>query len=93
MNRVALALLILGLLQMGGDMLGCLRLYSVGQFVKGLGAAATASPAPKAFSAMQGFAVYSTPFTLAWAGRYGEPHTIPGTRPDAFPSMIEVRCS
>jgi hypothetical protein len=93
MNRVALALLILGLLQMGGDVLGRLRRYSVGQLVKGLGAAATASSAPTVFSAMQGFAVYSTPFTLAWTGRYGESHTIPGTRPGAFPSMIEVHCS
>jgi len=54
-NRAALGLLIVGLLQISGDLLVQAGLLSVGQLVKGIGAATTASPAPKVFSAGQGF--------------------------------------
>jgi hypothetical protein len=50
-------LVILGLAQMTGDLLGILPL-------KGIAAATGASPAPKVFSAVQGLETYSTRFFL-----------------------------
>lgn len=76
MNRAALALLIVGLLQISGEILMQGGWRSVGQLVKGIGAATTASPAPKVFSAVQGFETYSTRFTVAWADQQAEPHAL-----------------
>ena len=65
----ALLLLILGLAQMTGDLFGLPNL-------KGLAAATTASPAPKVFSAVDGFETYSTNFFVEWRDLDGELHTL-----------------
>ena len=59
MKLIALALLLLGLMQMTGDVLGLPALRAIG-------AATQASPAPKVFSAVQGLETYSTRFFLEW---------------------------
>jgi len=62
MMRAAPAfLLILGLAQIAGDLLGILPL-------KGIAAATVASPAPKVFSAVRGLETYSTRFFIEWDG-------------------------
>jgi hypothetical protein len=71
-NKPAVALLVLGLLQMTGDVLERVGLRSVGQPLKGVGAATTASPAPKVFSAVRGLETYSTRFYLDWTDRAGQ---------------------
>jgi hypothetical protein len=76
MNRAALGLLLVGLLQISGELLMQGGLRSVGQLVQGIGAATTASPAPKVFSAVQGFETYSTRFTVGWTDTHGEPHAL-----------------
>lgn len=62
-------LLVLGLAQMAGDLLGLPSL-------KGLAAATTASPAPKVFSAVAGFETYSTQFFVEWRTLDGDPHSL-----------------
>jgi len=57
-------LLIIGLMQMMGDLCGL-------PVLKGIGAATVASPAPKVFSAVRGFETYSTRFFLEWTDRDG----------------------
>jgi hypothetical protein len=57
-------LLLLGLLQMAGDLLDVPAL-------KGLGAASGASPAPRVFSSVAGLETYSTRFSLEWTERSG----------------------
>lgn len=69
MNKRAIALLILGLLQMTGDLLGL-------PWMKGLGAATAASPAPKVFSAVRGLETYSTRFYLEWVDVGGEEQSL-----------------
>lgn len=62
MKRFAAPLLIvLGLAQMAGDVLGIVPL-------KAIAAATAASPAPRVFSAVRGLETYSTRFFLEWAG-------------------------
>ena len=62
MRHLAAALLVvLGLAQMTGDVLGIVPL-------KGLAAATNASPAPKVFSAVRGLETYSTRFFFEWDG-------------------------
>jgi hypothetical protein len=78
-NKAAAFLLVLGLLQMTGDLLDRAGLGVVGRPLKGFGAATTASPAPKVFSAVRGLETYSTRFTLEWTDRRGEPHQLPLT--------------
>lgn len=58
-------LLVLGLSQMAGDLLGILPL-------KGIAAASGASPAPKVFSAVRGLETYSTRFFVEWQGGKAE---------------------
>ena len=65
MNRAALALLALGLVQMAGDLTGQ-------SWLKALGAMTAASPAPRVFSAVKGYETYSTRFFIEWAD--GEGH-------------------
>jgi hypothetical protein len=62
-------LVLLGLLQMIGDVVGVPAL-------KGIGAATGASPAPKVFSAVQGLETYSTRFILEWTDTAGAPQTL-----------------
>ena len=57
--KAATFLLVLGLLTMVGDLTGFVAL-------KGFGAATVASPAPKVFSAVEGYETYSTRFFLKW---------------------------
>ncbi len=63
------ALLVLGLAQMTGDVLGWGAL-------RGLAAATAASPAPKVFSAVNGLETYSTVFTIEWLDAAGVDHSL-----------------
>ncbi len=69
MTRAAWFLLVVGMLQMAGDVL---RLPAV----KAIGAATAASPAPKVFSAVRGLETYSTRFSIEWNDRAGRPHAL-----------------
>jgi hypothetical protein len=62
MERAGLALTILALAQMTGDLLNVPAL-------KGVAAATTASPAPKVFSAARGLETYSTRFIIEYEHR------------------------
>ncbi len=65
----AVFLLVLGFLTMAGDLAGL-------DLLKGFGAATTASPAPKVFSAVRGYETYSTRFFLEWKDREGREHSL-----------------
>ena len=69
MNRSATGLLVVGLLQMAGDLLGL-------DALKGLGAATAASPAPKVFSAVRGLETYSARLSLEWVDAAGRAHAL-----------------
>jgi hypothetical protein len=69
MNKTMLGLLIVGLLQMTGDILNS-------SVLKGIGAATVASPAPKVFSAVRGLETYSSHFFLEWTDGNGEQHSV-----------------
>ena len=58
-----------GCLQMAGDLL---RLPPL----KAFGAALAASPAPKVFTAQNGFETYSSSFFLEWTGSGGAQHSV-----------------
>ena len=64
MKKTAFVLLVVGLLQMTGDLLRAPAL-------KGIGAATGASPAPKVFTATRGMESFSTRFYLEWTDRMG----------------------
>lgn len=64
MKKAAVVLLVVGLLQMTGDLF---RLPAL----KGIGAATGASPAPKVFTAVRGMEAYSTSFYLEWTDSLG----------------------
>lgn len=68
----AVALTVLGLAQMTGDLLGL-------RAVRGIAAATCASPAPKVFSAVRGFETYSTRFFLEWSDGAGVNPSVPIT--------------
>jgi hypothetical protein len=76
MSKRAVGLLVVGLLQMTGDLLDHLGIGTIGQPLKGIGAASTASPAPKVFSAVHGLETYSTRFHLEWTDRAGRPQEL-----------------
>jgi hypothetical protein len=65
----AIALLVLGLAQMLGAVLGIAPL-------QGLAAATAASPAPKVFSTVNGLETYSTKFFLEWSDHSGGQHSL-----------------
>jgi hypothetical protein len=65
----AAVLLIVGLLQMAGDLTGV-------QALNGIAAATAASPAPKVFSAVKGFETYSTRFFLDYRDRQGQAQSV-----------------
>jgi hypothetical protein len=73
-------LLLLGLLQMGGDLLKRTGSATVGAALMAIGAATGASPAPRVFSSVHGLETYSTRFTLEWTDRAGAPRRLPITR-------------
>lgn len=58
-------LVVVGCLQMVGDITGSREL-------KALGAATGASPAPKVFTAHRGFETYSSRFFIRWTGKTGK---------------------
>ncbi len=58
-------LVLVGILQMGGDLFGL-------PVVKAIGAASVASPAPKVFTAHKGFETYSSIFYVTWTDRDGK---------------------
>jgi len=60
-GTAAIALTLLGLAQMTGDVLHLTPL-------KAIAAATAASPAPKVFSAVRGLETYSTRFFITWPG-------------------------
>jgi hypothetical protein len=69
MNRPAIVLLALGLLQMAGDLLRV-------PVLRGIGAATVASPAPKVFSSVQGLETFSLEFYVEWADHTGVVHSL-----------------
>jgi hypothetical protein len=68
MNRAGIFLLALGLMQMAGDVLHL-------PVLRGIGAAANASPAPKVFSSVRGLETFSTIFLVEWKDRSGMIHS------------------
>jgi hypothetical protein len=68
-NKYAALLLVVGSLQMVGDLCGLPAL-------KGLGAATVASPAPRVFSAVSGLETYSTRFFVEWQDAVGKAHSL-----------------
>ncbi|HZS08240.1 MAG TPA: hypothetical protein VFD58_25625 [Blastocatellia bacterium] len=68
-NKAAVLLLVIGLLQMTGDLTGVTAL-------KGIGAATLAAPAPKVFTSVRGLEAYSVRFYLEWTDRGGCVHSV-----------------
>jgi hypothetical protein len=68
MTRAGIFLLVLGILQMAGEVL---RL----PVLKGVGAATDASPAPRVFSSVHGLETFSTHFEIEWTDTAGIPHS------------------
>ena len=82
-KAAAIFLVVLGLVQMTGDMLQRLgdrlsvsSISSLGAGAKGFGAATAASPAPKVFSAVRGLETYSTRFFIEWTDRDGTENSL-----------------
>ncbi|HTQ60615.1 MAG TPA: hypothetical protein VMI32_10350 [Candidatus Solibacter sp.] len=69
MSRGAVFLLVLGLMQMTGDLLKLPAL-------KAVAAATGASPAPKVFSTVQGLETFSSQFRIEWQDRNGKTNTL-----------------
>ena len=78
-NILAGGLLVLGVLQMVGDLTGVAA-------VKGIAAATAASPAPKVFSAVRGLETFSTKFVLEWTDARGTEWSMPLT-PQVYARM------
>jgi hypothetical protein len=76
MNKAAVFLVVLGLLQMTGDLLERYVWEPAGRALKGVGAATTVSPAPKVFSSVKGLETYSTRFYVEWTDRAGVAHSL-----------------
>ena len=68
-NLAPIALVLLGLAQMAGDLANISPL-------KGIAAATGASPAPKVFSAVKGLETYSTRFFVEWNDKKGKSHAL-----------------
>ena len=76
MNKVGIFLVVLGLMQMTGDLMEHYVYAPVGLAFKGLGAATAASPAPKVFSSVRGLETYSTRFFVEWTDLDGVAHSV-----------------
>jgi hypothetical protein len=76
MKKAAALLLTVGLLQMTGDLMERFVNEPVGRALKGVGAATTASPAPKVFSSVRGLETYSTRFYLEWTDLADVDHSL-----------------
>ena len=87
MRAAAVGLLIVGLMQMAGDLLEQGGLPGIGRPLKGIGAATTASPAPKVFSVARGLETYSTRFYLEWWDRNGKEHSLEFT-PELYSRLL-----
>jgi hypothetical protein len=61
---------------MTGDICEQAGLTAIGTPLKALGAASTASPAPKVFSAVRGLETYTLRFHLEWRGSDGREHSL-----------------
>jgi hypothetical protein len=72
MKKFATLLLIVGLMQMVGDVLHL-------PWLKGVGAATAISPAPKVFCAVRGLETYTTHFYVEWMDKDGTPRSLPLT--------------
>lgn len=70
MKLKAFFLLMIGLLQMSGD------LFQI-PFVKAVASAIGASPAPKVFSAVNGYETFSVKYCIEWKDREGVVHKEP----------------
>ena len=79
MRASGIFLVILGLAQMTGDVLGISAL-------KGIAVATTASPAPKVFSAVRGLETYSTRFSIEWSDASGSERSLELT-PEVYGSI------
>jgi len=79
MKAGGIFLVILGLAQMTGDVLGISAL-------EGIAAATTASPAPKVFSAVRGLETYSTRFSIQWRDASGSEQSLELT-PEVYGSI------
>ena len=79
MRAGGIFLVILGLAQMTGDVLGISAL-------EGIAAATTASPAPKVFSAVRGLETYSTRFSIQWRDASGSEQSLELT-PEVYGSI------
>lgn len=69
MRKPVIALLVLGLMQMSGDLF-CLPV------IKALATATAASPAPKVFSSVRGLETFSTRFFVQWHDSEGTAHSV-----------------
>jgi len=69
LNKAGVALLVLGLLQMTGDVL---RIPAL----KAVGAATVASPAPRVFSSVRGLETFSTRFFIEWTDHERAEHSL-----------------
>jgi hypothetical protein len=76
MKKAAVFLVVLGVMQMTGDLLSQYVSDPVGRVLKGLGAASAASPAPKVFCSVKGLETYSTRFYVEWTDREGNEHSV-----------------
>ena len=80
MNKAAIFLLVIGLLQMMGDLVQTYINQPVGKAIRGIGAATLASPAPKVFSKASNergsIETYSTRFFLFWTDVAGARHEL-----------------
>ncbi|WP_193182722.1 hypothetical protein [Nisaea sediminum] len=73
-------LFLLGILQMTGDLAGS-------PVAKAIGAATAASPAPKVFTAHEGFETYSSTFHISWFDRSGTRHELQIT-PETYGGVV-----
>ena len=78
-NILAAGLLVVGVMQMVGDVTGVAA-------IKGIGAATAASPAPKVFTAVRGLETFSTKFVLEWTDARGTERSMPLT-PEVYARM------
>lgn len=69
MKKWAIFLLILGLMQIAGDLTGW-------RVLKGFAAATGASPAPKVFGSVKGLETFSSKFFIEWEDRAGQAHRL-----------------
>jgi hypothetical protein len=76
MNKAAIFLVVLGLLQMTGDLMERYVYAPLGMAIKALGAVTAASPAPKVFSSVRGLETYSTRFFVEWTDLDGVAHSV-----------------